>query len=77
MNEINELAEFQGSEKTDQELLDIADRMLAKLEREYWEVQNQNFVMPGSVECPEEEPNPDDYQMLEGDLEGPEHMSDS
>lgn len=74
---MDELAEFEASDKTDQELLSIADRMLAKLEREYWEVQDQNFVMPSSVECPEEEPNPNDYQMLEADFEGPEHMSDS
>lgn len=33
---MNELAGFDGNNKTDQELLDIADRMLAKLEREYW-----------------------------------------
>lgn len=38
--------ELKAPEKSESELIDIADRMLAKLEREYWEVQNQNISCP-------------------------------
>lgn len=63
-------------EKSEQELVQIADRMLAKLEREYMEVQQQNFKIPGQHEEQEEQINHEDYQIIEGDLEGPEGMSD-
>ena len=38
-------------DRTDKEMMDIADRMLQEMEKEYWQVQQHN----GSVECPEEE----------------------
>ncbi len=73
--------ELPPPEKTEEELLNIADRMLAKLEREYWQVQSQNFTMPPQAAAEgaeeEEEPNHEEYQMLEGDLDEPEQMSGS
>ena len=61
-------------EKTDQELIDIADKMLAQLENDYWQTQQFNLVP--HVECPEEEVGHEDYHVLDGDDE-PDHMSNS
>lgn len=40
------------------------------------EVQQQNFKIPDQHEEQEEQINHEDYQIIEGDLEGPEGMSD-
>lgn len=61
-------------ENTDKELLDIAEKMLAQLENDYWQTQQCNLLP--QVECPEEEVNHEDYHVLDGDDE-PDHMSGS
>jgi hypothetical protein len=59
-------------EKTDQELIDIADKMLANLEKEYWDVQQHNINFDAL--CPEnQESEHADYQLLDND-DGPEEM---
>lgn len=61
-------------EKTDQELIDIADKLLAQMENDYWQTQQCNLLP--NVECPEEEVEYEDYHVLSGDDE-PDHMSGS
>lgn len=61
-------------DRTDQEMMDIADRMLQEMEKEYWQVQQHN----ASVECPEEEEHEHGgYQLIEDDVAGNGLNSDS
>ena len=62
----------------EEELVDIADRMLEKLEREYQEINGLGGKV--SVECPEEEEEeeeePEGYQVIgDADEDGPAMMS--
>jgi hypothetical protein len=50
-------------EPTEQQLIDIADRMLEQLEKEYWEAQGAP-----QIESPEDD-QPEGYQALGGDDE--------
>ena len=55
-------------------MIGIADRMLEQLEREYLEIQGQDIKEV--VECPEEEIDPEGYQVIGDGGDGPEMMSD-
>ncbi len=61
-------------ENTQQELINIADKILAQLENDY--LQTQQFNLIPHVQCPEQEAGHEDYHVLDGDDE-PDHMPDS